>query len=153
MPFAKKYRFTMRLPDPGGKIGAFLVESCEVGHEGRGDGTYEYPFEMTLSGPGGKQGVGKAIREKLGTTGRTTFSGYGSPYQLRLGRFSVESLGNGRYKVTGRGTGVRFDLERELRRFVAYARLRGRGADDDTVGAYIEDYKRDVTRKNPELEY
>jgi hypothetical protein len=56
---------------------------------------------------------------------RTTFSGYGNPYQLTFGRFEVESLEGNRYRVTAKGTGVRIDLERELLRFVEYSRLRG----------------------------
>jgi len=142
----------MRIPGASGRIGAFSVESCEVGHEERGDGTIDYPVSMVLAGKGGAQGVRKAIREHL-DRGRTTFSGFGNPYQLRLGRFEVESLGGSRYRVTARGIGVRIDLERELRRFVAYARLRRKPAAGALIAAYLEDYRRDATRKTPELEY
>ena len=152
MPFAEKYRFTMRLPKAGARLEGFVVESCEVGHDERGDGTIDYPFSMILGGKGGKQAASKAVRAVL-DHGRTTFSGFGNPYQLRLGRFSVEALGEGRYRVTGRGTGVRFDLERELRRFTAYAQLRGEPADESLIGLYLEAYKRDVTRRTPELPY
>jgi hypothetical protein len=58
------------------------------------------------------QGVRRAVREHL-DHGRTTFSGFGNPYQLRFGSFQVESPGP----------------------------------------AYIQDYRKDVTRKGPELEY
>lgn len=152
MPFARKYQFTMRIPGASGRVGAFSVESCEVGHDERGDGTIDYPVSMVLSGKGGAQGVRKAVREHL-DRGRTTFSGFGNPYQLRFGRFEVESLGGSRYRVTSRGIGVRIDLERELRRFVAYARLRRKPATGALVAAYLEDYRRDVTRKTPEIEY
>ena len=152
MPFAKKYQFTMRIPAAGGHLGAFDVESCDVGHDEHGDGTIDYPVSMVIEGKGGAQGVRKAIREHL-DHGRTTFSGFGNPYQLRFGRFEVESIGNGRYRVTALGLGVRIDLERELRRFVAYARLHRKPADGALIAAYLEDYRRDITRKSPELEY
>ena len=152
MPFADKYRFTMGLPKAGGRIGGFLVESCEVSHDERGDGTIHYPLSMVLSGKGGKQAAAREVREAFGR-GHTTFSGFGNPYQLHFGRFETETLGDGRYRVTGRGLGVRFDLERELRRFAAYALLRGESADDALVGTYLEDYKREVTRRKPELPY
>lgn len=152
MPFANKYRFAMRFPEPGDRIGELQVESCEVGHEEYGDGTIRYPMSIVLAGPGGKQGVAKTVRSCL-DHGHTTFSGFGNPYQLRLGRFKVESLGNGRYRVTGCGTGVRFDLERELHRFAAYAQLHGRPADEELIQDYVEAYRRDVTRRRPELEY
>jgi hypothetical protein len=151
MPFAKKYRFTMRIPEAGGSIGGFHVESCEVGHTEH-DGTIDYPVSMVVVGKGGAQGVRKAIREHL-DRGRTTFSGFGNPYQLRFGRFAVESMGKGRYRVAATGLGVRIDLERELRRFVAYAKLHRKRADGALVPAYIEDYRRDIERKSPELEY
>jgi hypothetical protein len=124
MPFAHKYRFAMRIPEPGGTIGPFLVEDSEVGHVGAGDGRYDYPVSLVLVGAGGKQAVRNAVREYL-RRGRTTFSGYGNPYQLTFGRFEVESLEGNRYRVTAKGTGVRIDLERELLRFVEYSRLRG----------------------------
>jgi hypothetical protein len=152
LPFARKYQFTMRIPDAGGRVGGFDVESSEVRHLERGDGTIDYPVSMVLVGKGGAQGVRKAIREHCGR-GRTTFSGFGNPYQLRLGAFEVESLGRGRYRVTAHGLGVRIDLERELRRFVAYARLRRKPVSDELIGAYVQDYRRDITRKTPELEY
>ena len=152
MPFANKYRFTMRIPGVEGRVGDFVVESSEVLHDERGDGTIDYPVTLVLSGPGGAQAVRKAVRESL-DRGRTTFSGFGNPYQLRFGRFQVESLGARRYRVTTHGIGVRIDLERELRRFVAYARLRAKRADAALIANYLEDYRRDVTRVRPELEY
>jgi hypothetical protein len=152
VPFAGKYQFTMRIPEAGGRISGFTVEQCTVGHTERGDGTIEYPVSMVLAGSGGRQGVRKAVREHF-RRGHTTFSGYGNPYQLLFGRFEVESLGGSRYRVTARGIGVRIDLERELHRFVAYARLTGRPIDDELIAAYLADYRRDVTRKKPKLEY
>jgi hypothetical protein len=152
MPFANKYRFAMRFPEPGDRVAELTVESCEVSHEEHGDGTIRYPISMVLAGPGGRQGVSKALRACL-DHGHTTFSGFGNPYQLRFGRFAVESLGAGRYRVTGCGTGVRFDLERELRRFATYARLHDRTANEALIPDYVEAYKRDVTRRKPELEY
>jgi hypothetical protein len=152
VPFAEKYMFTMRIPDAGGCIGDFSIESCQVDCNEHGDGTIDYPICMVLVGPGGKQGVRKTIRDRF-SRGRTTFSGFGNPYQLHFGRFEVESLGGSRYRVTARGKGVRIDLERELQRFLAYARLRHKQADTALVTAYLDDYKRDITRKSPEIEY
>jgi hypothetical protein len=152
MPFARKYQFAMRIPGPGGRVGDFGVDACTVGHEERGDGTIDYPISMVLVGAGGQQAVRRAIREQL-VRGRTTFSGFGNPYQLRFGRFEVESLGRSRYRVTARGIGVRIDLERELTRFVEYARMRHRPAGSALIEAYLQDYRRDSTRKSPELEY
>ena len=83
MPFAEKYRFTMRLPKAGARLEGFVVESCEIGHDERGDGTIDYPFSMILAGKGGRQAASKAVRAAL-DHGRTTFSGFGNPYQLRL---------------------------------------------------------------------
>ena len=150
MPFANKYRFAMQIPEAGRSLGGFLVESSEVAHHERGDGTIEYPVTLVLVGPGGKPAVRKAIIERFGR-GRTTFSGFGNPYQLHFGRFEVESLGARRYQVTALGTGARIDLERELRRFVAYARARRKVANESLLTAYLADYRRDVTRRNPEL--
>ncbi len=45
------------------------------------------------------------------------------------------------------------DLERELRRFSAYARLHRKPAGAELIPAYLEDYKKDVTRKTPRIEY
>lgn len=152
MPFARKYQFTMRIPEAGGRVGGFAVRSCLVRHRERGDGTIDYPVSMVLEGPGGRQALQKAIRAEL-DRGRTTFSGFGNPYQLRFGRFEVRSLGRNRYRVAARGIGVRIDLERELRRFVAYARLRRKAAGGALIPAYLQDYRRDIARKSPELEY
>jgi hypothetical protein len=140
------------MPKPGGRIGDFVVESCDVGHDEHGDGTIDYPISIVLAGRGGVQGIRKAVRGHM-DRGRTTFSDFGNPYQLRFGRFEVEALGDGRYRVTAHGTGVRIDLERELLRFVAYARLRRAPADEALITSYLEEYRRDVTRRNPELEY
>ena len=150
MPFANKYRFTMRMPCSGETLGDFVVEECTVEHEEHGNGTISYPMTIVLRGPGGGQAVRRTIRERF-AGGHTTFSGYGNPYQLQFGRFDVESLGYRRYRVTGCGTGVRFDLARELRRFVAYASACDRQIDESLIGSYLESYKRDVTRRNPEL--
>src|SRR5512137_870415 len=97
MPFARKYQFTMRIPEAGGRLGDFQVESCEVGYDEH-DGVIHYPVSLVLVGKGGAQGVRTAIRRHL-DRGRTTFSGFGNPYQLRFGHFEVESLGKGRYRV------------------------------------------------------
>ncbi len=150
MPFANKYRFTMQIPEAGRPLGEFLVESSEVAHHERGDGTIEYPVTLVLAGPGGRAAVRKTVGERFGRC-RTTFSGFGNPYQLHFGRFEVESLGARRYRVTALGTGVRIDLERELRRFLAYARARRKPANDELLTTYIADYRRDVTLRHPEL--
>jgi len=152
MPFANKYRFTMQIPEAGRSLGGFLVESSEVAHDERGDGTIRYPVSLVLVGAGGQSAVRREVSARFGC-GRTTFSGFGNPYQLQFGRFEVESLGARRYRVTAVGMGVRIDLERELRRFVAYARSRRAAVTDALLISYLEDYRRDVTRRNPELAY
>lgn len=152
MPFANKFRFTLRIPEAGETLGGFVVESSSVKDEPQGDGRYEYPIEMVLAGPGGKQGLGRMVREEFAGF-RTTFSAYGNAYQLRLGRFTVEGLGGRRYRVIATGLGTRIDLEKELRRFTTYAVERGKSADASLIDAYVEDYRKDVTRKNPELPY
>ena len=150
MPFANKYRFAMGMPCAGDTVGEFVVEACTVEHEEHGNGTISYPMTIVLRGAGGRQTVSRTIRERF-ARGHTTFSGYGNPYQLQFGRFDVESLGDRRYRVTGCGTGVRIDLERELRRFVAYASACDRQPDESLIADYLESYKRDVTRRHPEL--
>ena len=152
MPFANKFKFTLGIPDAGKRLGDFLVESTSVRHAPQGDGRYEYPVELVLDGPGGKQAVSKTIRDRFGGF-RTTFSGYGNPYQLRFGRFEVESLGDRRYRVSSRGIGGRFDLAKELRRFVDYAEANGVRADGSLIEPYIEAYRKDVTRRKPSLPY
>ena len=95
MPFANKFRFTMRLPEPGEQIGDFTVESCSVEHAPSGYGRYEYPVEIVLRGKGGQQGVRSAIKSLLVPV-KTTFSAYGNAYQLRFGKMEVDSLGDRR---------------------------------------------------------
>ena len=54
MPFADKFRAMMNFPLPGDTVGAFLVESVDVGHESGGPGIYKYAVRLVLRGPGGR---------------------------------------------------------------------------------------------------
>ena len=152
MPFAEKFRFTMRIPQAGDRFGPFEVESSEVAHHPLGEGRYEYPVTLVLIGPGGKQGVKNALRPIL-TSKHTTFSGYGNPYQMSFGKSDVVGLGNRRYKVVAQGIGVRIYLERELRRFLNYAGKRNMPMDESAIAGYLEDYQKDARKKRPELDY
>jgi hypothetical protein len=49
----------------------------------------------------------------------TTFSGYGTPYQLWFGKPEIESLGDRRYAVSVEGAGARISLAQELDRFLS----------------------------------
>lgn len=118
MPFAGEFREAMRFPREGSEVGGFTVELVRVEHVGAGPGRYEYPTEIVLRGKGGQQGVQQALKF-LFATRRTIFTGWGNPYQCSPGRMEVESLGEGRYRVTARGIGTRIHLREELERFVA----------------------------------
>ena len=113
MPFADKFRAMMNFPLPGDTVGAFLVESVDVGHESGGPGIYKYAVRLVLRGPGGQQGVKQTLKP-LFSTHCTTFSGYGNSYQLWFGRPEVENLGDSRYAVTVEGAGARTFLEDDL---------------------------------------
>ena len=148
----------MNMPTPGTRIGRFTVEECEVGHVGIGGGRYEYPVEMVLSGKGGKQGVRNDLKELFGAR-RSTFSGYGNPYQLAFDRSEVESLGEGRYKVVARGVGNRIFLRKELSRFLEYLGTEHdlESPSEETMAAILDDYlaayQADAKRKKPRLPY
>jgi hypothetical protein len=153
MPFAGAFRKAMGFPVVGDVIGGFTVLRVEVGHEGIGSGRYEYPVEMVLQGKGGQQGVKRALKGFLDTR-RTLFSGYGNPYQCRFGRMEVESQGQGRYRLTGKGIGVRIYLRSELMRFLSYLAGSGRMRDgsldssaDQLVTDYMAEYQVQARRK------
>jgi hypothetical protein len=126
-----------------------VVELVRVEHDGAGDGRYEYPTEIVLRGKGGKEGVRRALKP-LFATRRTIFSEFGNPYQCSPGRMDVESLGEGRFRVTARGVGVRVRLREELVRFLASLASTGRlapGAGDDpaaVVDEYLRRYQAEV---------
>ena len=150
MPFADKFRAMMDMPLPGEMLGKMTVESVDVGHVGRGDGHYAYPVRLVLRGAGGQAAVRRALKPLLATR-RTTFSGYGTPYQLWFGRSEIESLGDGRYRVSVEGAGVRVHLESDLARFCQH--VAGQGLlsvapedQDALVAGYIEQYQGDVRR-------
>ena len=106
MPFAEKFKKTMGFPKAGYLVGGFMIEQVEAGHVGVGSGRYEYPIRIIVQGKGGRQGVRNAFRE-LFTARRTTFSGYGNPYQLWIGKMEVASLGESLYELIARGAGVK----------------------------------------------
>lgn len=150
MPFATEFWAAMELPFPGDVLGGFEVELIDVQHQGVGDGRYEYPVRIVLKGKGGKQGVRSALRA-LFNARRTTFSEYGNPYHCWLGRPDVERLGNERYEVRARGTGVRIYLQEELLRFCRYLESEGvstKGAPllTELLGIYMERYIAGVAR-------
>ena len=154
MPFAKKFRFTMRLPDAGDDIDGFTVESCTVEHAPSGYGRYEYPVEIVLKGKGGRQAVRNALKHLL-TPVKSTFSGYGNAYQLRFGKMEVESLGDRRYRVHGVGLGARVFLKKELLRFCefltdnAYLSPPASNTKQNIIDKYLEEYQVDARRKFP----
>ncbi|MBM3188137.1 MAG: hypothetical protein FJZ90_05380 [Chloroflexi bacterium] len=152
MPFASKFRAMMGFPFAGDSLAGFVVESVAVRDAPGGPGRYVYPVRMVLRGPGGQQGVRGALKE-LFSAHRTTFSGYGNPYQLWFGKPEIEPLGDQRYAVTVEGAGARVYLEEELARFLAYLDERGElTASTDALGrkalveAYLEGYRAEVKR-------
>jgi len=153
MPFAIKFRAMMDLPFAGDTIEGFCVESVDVGHRGIGSGRYVYPIRLVLQGVGGQAGVRRALKAML-TSHVTTFSGYGTPYQLWFAKPEVESLGDRRYAVTVEGAGSRFWLDDELQRFLDHLRAIGMLADgpglpsvETVVEEYIEGYRAEISRK------
>jgi hypothetical protein len=164
MPFADKFRAMMDFPFPGDRVGAFLVESVDVGHESGGPGIYKYAVRLVLRGPGGQQGV-KAALKPLFSSHCSTFSGYGNSYQLWFGRPEIEPLvpdaaadrvagkSEARYAVTVEGAGARTFLEDDLERFLAYLSDQGRLAappgpstQKTLVEEYLDQYRAEVKR-------
>jgi hypothetical protein len=160
MPFADKFRAMLDLPFPGDALGAppntFVVESVSVGHEGRAPGQYAYPLRLVLvgrerpSGPGGLAAVKRAIKP-LFSRRCTTFSGFGTPYQLWFGRPAIESLGDNCYAVTAEGAGARVHLQDDLARFCDYLAEEGQivvtpEQRDALVADYIARYQAEVAR-------
>jgi hypothetical protein len=152
MPFADKFRAMMDFPFPGDTVGAYFVESVDVGHASGGPGIYKYAVRLVLRGPGGQQGIKQALKP-LFSTHCTTFSGYGNPYQLWFGRPEIENLGDSRYTVTVEGAGARTFLEDDLERFVTYlineSRLQAPlspAAKKALVEEYLAQYRAEVKR-------
>jgi hypothetical protein len=152
MPFANKFKHAMAFPAPGDVVGNFAVEEVEVSHRASGYGRYEYPITIVLRGKGGQQGVRKALRS-LCSARVTTFSGYGNPYQLSIGKLEISSAGQGRYRVFTLGIGRRVFLKQELLRFLRYLADSGRlqlpGSGEEIANAYLEQYQVDARRKQP----
>jgi len=153
MPFADKFRAMMDFPFPGDTLGEMTVESVEVGHEGHAPWGYAYPIRMVLSGPGGQAGVLRAVKA-LFRTRCTTFSGFGTPYQLWFGKPAVENLGDGRYVVTLEGAGARVHLEEDLARFLEYLAREGHLASASEpaeraalIEEYLAGYQAEVARR------
>jgi hypothetical protein len=152
MPFAIKFRAMMDLPFAGDTLGDFYVESIDVIHRS-GELGYAYSVRMVLSGTGGQQGVRRALKPLLSVR-TTTFSGYGTPYQLWLGKPEIESLGDRRYEVSIEGAGARVSLAQELDRFLtaldASGQLsvpRDRTDREILVQEYLERYRAEIKRK------
>jgi hypothetical protein len=160
MPFADKFRAMLDLPFPRDTLGpppdedarggAITVESVSVGHEGRAPGQYAYPLCLVLRGPGGVAAVRRAIKP-LFARRCTTFSGFGTPYQLWFGRPAIESLGDNCYAVTAEGAGARVHLQDDLARFCDYLAEEGQivvtpEQRDALVADYIARYQAEVAR-------
>ena len=152
MPFASKFRAMMDLPFAGDTLGGFEVESIDVSHRSDERG-YAYSVRMVLSGMGGQQGVRRALKPPLSQR-PTTFSGWGTPYQLWFGKPEIESLGDKRYEVKVEGAGVRISLEQELDRFLTALDKNGQLADQADlvdrkmlVEGYLEQYQAEIKRK------
>jgi hypothetical protein len=152
MPFAPKFRAMMELPFVGDALGGFYVESIDVNHRS-GELGYAYSVRMVLSGIGGQQGVRRALKPLL-SAHPTTFSGYGTPYQLWFGKPEIESLGDRRYEVRMEGAGARISLAQELARFLAdldesgQLSAQGDRADrEKLVQDYLESYRAEIKRK------
>jgi hypothetical protein len=150
MPFAAKFWAAMELPFPGDAIGGFEVEHVQVEHHALGGGRYDYPVRLVLKGKGGKQGARKALRDILAAR-RTTFSGFGNPYQCWIDNVDIQSLGDQRYEVRARGIGVRIYLRKELERFWDLLAAEGRisiGQEDRAayLDSYMEEYMKGITR-------
>jgi hypothetical protein len=148
MPFANKFRAMMDFPFPGEMIGDFTVESVDVQDEWGHPEGYVYDVRMVLQGPGGQQGVKRALGPFFAQH-PTTFSGYGNPYQLWFRKPEIESLGDRRYAVTVKGSGVRVHLEQDLERLLAYLESRGHLEIDDRkalLATYLEAYQAEVKR-------
>ena len=153
MPFASKFRAMMDFPFAGETLGSFTVESVDVRDDPDAAGSYAYSVRMTLRGPGGQQGVRRALKP-LFSSHPTTFSWYGTPYQLWFGKAAIESLGDKRYAVSVAGAAARVFLADDLLRFLAYLAeeshlaTRPGGAFGQTlVEAYLERYRADIKRK------
>lgn len=143
MPFAGEFREALPFPFEGTTVDAFVVEHVRVDHVGAGDGRYEYPLEIVMRGKGGKEGARRALKQ-LAAARRTIFSEFGNPYQCSIGRLVVESLGEGRYRVSARGVGVRIRLREELGRFLGSLAAAGRLAPHagDDPAAVVDEYLR-----------
>jgi len=153
MPFAKKFRAMMDFPFVGDTVGGFIVEHIDVRDTPLGSGRYTYSVRMVLHGPGGQPGVRRALKA-LFSAHPVTFSGYGNPYQLWVGKPEVESLGDQRYAVSVEGAGARVFLEDELQRFLEYLAARGQlateadqAAQEALAAAYVEQYQGEIRRK------
>lgn len=159
MPFANKFRAMMDFPFPGDALGDFTVESVTVDLLKEDAGGIEYGVRMTLRGPDGVQGKRGAKEARKAckaffTQHPTTFSGYGNPYQLWFQKPEFEDLGDGRYAVTGKGSGARVYLEPELTRFLQYLNeenyLAGplaADAQEAVVAAYLRGYQREIQNR------
>jgi len=143
----------IEFPFAGDTVGGFAVESVDVRDEPGGPGRYAYSAEIVLHGPGGQQGVRRALKT-LFSSHPMTFSGYGNPYQLWLGKPEIESLGDRRYAVRAKGAGARVFLEDELVRFLRYLDEKGQLATrpdqvvrETLVETYLKRYRAEIRRK------
>ncbi|MBT3273648.1 MAG: hypothetical protein HN368_10865 [Spirochaetales bacterium] len=153
MPFANKFIKTMGLPRIGEKLDEFMVTAVEVGHVGTGPGQYRYPIRLVLQGKGGCAGAKAAVRNLFSEV-KTTFSGYGNPYQLYVGKYDAKGIGDQCYEITAEGFGARIYLDQEFRRFLRFLehsqRIHIRPA---VLDEYLREYQAETTRKNPKTDW
>jgi len=148
MPSLEVYREAMGFPAAGDVVNGFRIEEVQVGHTGAGPGRYDYPTELVVSGKGGKEGARRALKE-LFARRRTIFSEYGNHYQCVGGNMEIESQGEGRYRVSARGVGIRVHLAEELARFLEYLAASGR-LDQTAQTAGLESIMSDYMRRYQE---
>ena len=150
-PFATKFRAMFDWPLPGDRGAPTCPARRKAGTcaTGRAPGLYLYPISMVLRGPGGLTAVKRLVRA-LFDRRCTTFSGFGTPYQLWPGQPTVAALGDDRYAISGEGVGARVHLREDLLRFCEYLAAEGLLADEQgraAVDAYLERYRAAVARQ------
>jgi len=148
MPFARKYQFTMRIPGAGGHLGDFDVESCEVAHHERGDGTIDYPISMVLAArrqAGGAEGDPRAARPRPHRRSPVSATPTSSVSAASRWRAWVGAATGSRHGEPAFGSTSNASC-------VGSSRMHGCAAGRQAMrssAAYLEDYRRDITRKEP----
>jgi hypothetical protein len=116
MPFSRKFKKIMRLPDEGDRIGGFSVDSSSVEHsyiKGSNPRRYEYPVRLTVRKEGDekKKDVEDAFKPLLTQQNVRTTSGFGNPYTCGIERLRISSIGIGRFSIKALGHCTRIPKE------------------------------------------